>query len=110
MTLAGSFALVFQAALSSGAGDFWSVHSFGEEYVSKWDIELMASLVDGKITLKMLIKLLLFIKYALPLISYKDFYIKSPLPCSLNAFKCSIYLIHVPISYFIMRSNPLFIR
>ena len=57
-TLAGSFALVLQAALSARSGDIKrSAHYSGEEYLKWRDIELIATAQDGKVTLKMLIKL-----------------------------------------------------
>lgn len=59
-TLAGTFSLVLQAALSSRSGDFKrSSHYTGDEYLKWQDIELVAvgSNDNDKLVFKMLVKL-----------------------------------------------------
>jgi hypothetical protein len=57
-TVAGSFAIVLQAALCAKSGDFKrSAHYQGEEYLKWQDVEIVAVKQDGKFVLKMLVKL-----------------------------------------------------
>jgi hypothetical protein len=59
MTVAGCFSLVLQAALCSRAGDFMrSKHYTGGEYLKWEDIQLVATVDNGEVSLKMLVKLL----------------------------------------------------